>query len=167
MPDLSALTPVRGKLPTNLRGSMAVVGWVDPTKEEATNLYGNMLDSLYRQFKDSPNLHFSTIFLAKDVDAAVNKFADRNNLPPDPMLSFLRADEAAFSQTGEQFRLPLSEYDSPGSEAIVALVDSSQTVVKHYNLARRDETIGLVQLISVIIPLPERQDIVIDRQREL
>ncbi|NJC25167.1 hypothetical protein [Neolewinella antarctica] len=167
MPDLSALTRVQGTLPDNLRGSMAVVGWLDPTKQEATRVYGHMMDSLYQQFADSPNLHFTTIVLSKDPDQTVNEFTQTYHLPEAPMLSFVRADATAFQRSASDFQLPLSQYDAPGTEPIVALVDSSQTIVKHYNLARRDETIGLVQLISVIIPLPEKQDLILDRGREL
>lgn len=167
MPDLSALPQVQGKLPSNLRGSMAVVGWLDPTKEESTRVYGHMLDSLYQQFSESPNLHFTTIVLAEDPQATVRDFKASYHLPATPMISFVRADERSFQQTAEEFKLPLSQYDSPGSEPFVALVDSSQTIVKHYNLARREETIGLVELVAVIIPLPARQDIILDRGKEL
>ena len=47
------------------------------------------------------------------------------------------------------------------------MVDSSLTIVEHYDLARRDEAVGLVQLISLIIPLPAKQDIILDRGKEL
>ena len=167
MPILDDLPPLRGELPATLRGSMTMVGWLDPTKAEATSVYGSTLDSLYQQFKDSPNLHFVTVMLANAPRETADQFAKRYNLPPDPMLSFVRADERKFKSTAEAFQLPLSQYDAPGTEPIVALVDSSLTIVKHYNLARRDETIGLVELISVIIPLPERRDIIVDRNREL
>ncbi len=167
MPDLYNLTSVRGELPPNLRGSMTVVGWLDPTKESGTHLYGQMLDSLYRQFEDSPNLYFTTVVLAEDAEAAADNFARQYHLPKDEMISFLRADERAFARTAEQFRLPLGQYDSPGIQPVVALVDSSLTVVKHYDLARRNETLGLVQLISLIIPLPEKKEIILDRGKEL
>ncbi|WP_116124707.1 hypothetical protein [Lewinella sp. IMCC34183] len=167
MPDLYRLTPVRGQLPDQLRGAMTVVGWLDPTKEEGTRLYGHMLDSLYQQFQDSPNLYFTTIVLADSASRAADAFADTYNLPDDPMISFLRADERTFGQTAENFRLPLGTYDSPGIQPVVALVDSSLTIVKHYDLARRDETIGLVQLVSLIIPLPQKKEIILDRGKEL
>ena len=167
MPDLSTLPAIRGTLPPTLRGTMTVVGWLDPTKEEGTVLYGRMLDSLYTQFKDSPNLYFTTIVLAQEPERAVAAFADTYNLPPDDMLSFLRADEREFKALAEDFRLPLGAYDSPGIQPVVALVDSSLTIVQHYDLARRDETMGLVQLISLIIPLPDKQDIILDRGKEL
>lgn len=167
MPDLSGLQPILGKLPHSLGGAMTVVGWLDPTKEEGSRMYGHMLDSLYQQFKDSPNLYFTTITLAKDPQLAVGDFIDRFHLPPSEMISFLRADENEFSATARQFQLPLGEYDSPGIQPIVALVDSSLTIVEHYDLARRNEAVGLVQLISLIIPLPEKQDIILDRSKEL
>lgn len=167
MPDLSTLPVIEGKLPKSTRGAMTVIGWLDPTKEAGTQLYGHMLDSLYQQFKDSPNLYFTTITLAEDPQRAVETFTTTYNLPRDEMISFLRADERAFAQTAEAFQLPLGEYDSPGIQPVVALVDSSLTIVNHYDLARRDEAIGLVQLISLIIPLPEKQDIILDRGKEL
>ena len=167
MPDLQGLPAIAGELPVTLRGSMAVVGWLDPTKEEATSAYGHTLDSLYQQFKDSPNLYFSTIVLAEDPAFSVAEFTAKYHLPENKMMSFLRASNRVFQQTAEDFQLPLSQYDGPGEEPIVALVDSSQTIVKHYNVRRRDETVSLVELISVIIPLPERRDILIDRRREL
>ena len=167
MPELSALPAIEGKLPASTRGAMTVVGWLDPTKEAGTKLYGHMLDSLYQQFRDSPNLYFTTITLAKDPTEAVDRFTETYNLPPDPMLSFLRADERAFASTAEAFRLPLGEYDSPGIQPVVALVDSSLTIVNHYDLARRNEAIGLVQLISLIIPLPDKQTIILERGKEL
>lgn len=167
MPDLHQLTPVRGELPAELRGSMTVVGWLDPTKEEGTVVYGHMLDSLYQQFKDSPNLYFTTIVLAEDPAVAADTFARRYHLPDDPMVSFLRADDRTFGETAENFKLPLGTYDSPGIQPVVALVDSSLTIVKHYDLARRDETVGLVQLVSLIIPLPQKKEIILDRGKEL
>lgn len=167
MPDLSALPPLRGKLPDQLRGSMTVVGWLDPTKEAGSRQYGLMLDSLYQQFSSSPNLYFTTLVLAEDPARAADEFATAHNLPDDPMISFLRADPRQFAATAEAFALPLGSYDSPGIQPIVALVDSSLSVVNHYDLARRNETVGLVELISVIIPLPEKPDIILDRGREL
>ncbi len=167
MPDLHSLVPVQGKLPADLRGAMSVVGWLDPTKEEGTRIYGHMLDSLYQQFHDSPNLYFTTITLGDDPEASVAAFTERYHLPEDNMITFLRADEAAFARTAVEFHLPLGGYDSPGLQPIVALVDSSLTIVEHYDLARRNETIGLVQLISLIIPLPVKQDIILDRGKEL
>jgi hypothetical protein len=167
MPDLAKLSAIRGSYPAQPRGAMTVVGWLDPTKEAGTAVYGRTLDSPYQQFKDSPNLYFTTITLADEPQKAVAQFADRFNLPDDPMISFLRADERQFAATAEQFALPLGTYDSPGVQPIVALVDSSLTVVQHYDLARRDETIGLVQLVSLIIPLPAKQDIILDRSKEL
>ena len=167
MPDLTELPAVRGEHPDRYRGAMTVVGWLDPTKEEGTVVYGRMLDSLYQQFENSPNLYFSTIILASEPAEAATEFAETYNLPDAPMVNFLRADERTFAATAEQFSLPLGTYDSPGIQPIVALVDSSLTVVKHYDLARRDETLGLVQLISLIIPLPEERDIILDRGKEL
>ena len=167
MPDLNALTPIRGQLPADLHGAMTVVGWLDPTKEEGSRIYGQTLDSLYRQFEDSPNLYFTTVVLAKDPRVAVDSFVKHYRLPEDRMISFLRADERDFARTAENFSLPLGAYDSPGIQPVVALVDSSLTVVKHYDLARRDQKLGLVQLISLIIPLPDKQEIILDRGKEL
>ncbi len=167
MPDLYGLVPIEGQLPPDLRGAMSVVGWLDPTKEEGTHIYGHMLDSLYQQFHDSPNLYFTTIILGENPEATVRAFTDRYHLPQDEMITFLRADEAAFSRTAQDFQLPLGSYDAPGLQPIVALVDSSLTIVEHYDLAQREETIGLVQLISLIIPLPAKQDIILDRGKEL
>ena len=167
MPALDRLQPIRGKLPADTRGAMTVVGWLDPTKDEGTMIYGHMLDSLYQQFKDSPNLYFTTIVLAEQPARAVTAFAERYHLPDDEMLSFLQADERAFAESAKGFSLPLGTYDSPGTQPVVALVDSSKTIVEHYDLARRDDALGLVQLISLIIPLPEQQDIILDRGKEL
>lgn len=167
MPDLSNLRALRGTPPATYRGAMTVVGWLDPTKADGTRLYGRMLDSLFTQFDDSQNLYFTTIVLAKDPVAAADDFAAAYNLPEDEMLTFLRADETQFAETAEAFAVPLGQYDAPGIQPVVALVDSSLTVVRHYDLARRDETIGLVQLISLIIPLPEKQEVILKRQKEL
>ena len=167
MPDLHRFTEVRGALPADLRGAMTVVGWLDPTKQAGTRIYGQTLDSLFTQFKDSPNLYFTTIVLASDAEGAADDFAATYNLPEDAMLSFLRADAGDFAASADSFNLPLGQYDSPGIQPIVALVDSSKTIIRHYDLARRDETVGLVQLISLIIPLPERKEVILQRDKEL
>lgn len=167
MPDLSTLTSVRGQLPANLRGSMVVVGWLDQAQPSVTAAYGNMLDSLHQQFENSPNLHFTTLVKADDAAAVANQFAEQHHLPEAEMLSFVEADQQQFAKAAKDFELPIRDLEQPGSLPIVALVDSSMTIVKHYNLANRDETVGLVELISVIIPLPARQDIVVDRAKEL
>lgn len=167
MPDLNTLPTVRGKQPERYRGAMTVVGWLDPAEKAASNQYGQMLDSLYQQFQDSPNLYFSTLVAADDPAAAAATFADKHNLPEDEMIAFLATDDDRFTQMAEAFKLPLEENVVPGQTPIVALVDSSLTIVKHYNLDKRDETIGLVQLISLIIPLPEKADIVLERAKEL
>ncbi len=163
MPDLKELSPVRGELPEKLRGAMTVVGWLDPTKPATTNTYGHMLDSVYQQFKDSPNLYFTTITKADDPAVTAESFADKYNLEDSDMLSFLSANEASFLQTARDFQLP----GTPGESPVVALVDSSLTIVKHYDLGSREETLGLVQLISLIIPLPQRPEIVLEREKEL
>ncbi len=166
MPDLSGLADVRGQLPPILRGSMVVVGWLDEDRPEVAETYGHMLDSLNRQFDDSPNLHFTTIVNSTMDTGEIHAFADRYHLPDSDHLSFLRTDAATLARTARDFHLPLSEYDSPGSRPIVALVDSSQTIVKYYDLDRQDERIGLVQLISLIIPLPKKGDAVYQTPRE-
>jgi len=165
MPDLSELSAVIGKQPASYRGAMTVVGWLDPSKPATAKQYGTILDSLYTQFEDSPNLYFTTITLGDQAAQTVANFTQEHQLPSDKMLSFLQADQAAFNQTAADFQLPVGTL--PGESPVVALVDSSLTIVKHYDLNQRDETIGLVQLISLIIPLPERKDIVVDRTKEL
>ena len=167
MPDLSDLPAVRGRQPADYRGAMSVVGWLDPTKPATSKQYGRMLDSLYAQFSQSPNLYFTTLVGGDDPGATAEAFADRYHLPEDDMISFLAADDGAFQRVAREFQLPLAGGNQPGEIPMVALVDSSLTIVKHYDLARRDETIGLVQLISLIIPLPAKQDLILDRKKEL
>jgi hypothetical protein len=164
MPDLSNLTAVRGKLPASSRGAMTVVAWYDPTKPAAAVQYGEMMDSLYQQFEKSPNLYFTTIVRADDPVVSATQFADTYNLPEAKMLNFLAADAGQFAQSARDFNLPTN---LTGEDPIVALVDSSLTIVKHYNLAERNQTIGLVNLISLIIPLPERPDLILKRDNEL
>lgn len=165
MPDLSGLPALRGELPANLRGKMTMVGWLDPNRPDAAQRYGATLDSLYQQFENSPNLYFTTIVRGADQEQTVRDFTSQHQLPAVEMLSFLAAEPAAFRQTAAAFGITPPE--AAGAEAIVALVDSSLTIVKHYNLSERSQTIGLVQLIASIIPLKERPDIVVNRQREL
>jgi hypothetical protein len=160
MPDLSELTPYSGELPGQLRGSMIVVGWLDENQPQAAAAYGNMLDSLYVQFKDSPYLYFTTI--AKASPDYLGRWTNEHDLPLDDMLSILETDADGFRNTAKEFNLPVE----PGLEPMVALVDSSMTIKKYYNLADREQTIGLVQLISLIIPLPEKADVVMDPKRE-
>lgn len=167
MPDLKAMNTVRGKQPAAYRGAMTVVGWLDPTKPATAKQYGTMLDSLYTQFKASPNLYFTTITKGGNAAQTAKDFADQHNLKDNSMISFLAADDAAFAKSARDFQLPLTGSITPGELPIVALVDSSLTIVKHYDLNSRDETIGLVQLISVIIPLPVRRDLILDRSKEL
>lgn len=167
MPDLTEMKTVRGKHPAKYRGAMTVVGWLDATKPAAVKQYGTMLDSLYDQFENSPNLYFSTITKGENAEETATAFADRFNLENSDMINFLAADDAAFARSARDFQLPLTGGVAPGEVPIVALVDSSLTIVKHYDLGSRDETIGLVQLISVIIPLPARRDLILDRAKEL
>ncbi len=159
MPSLQELAPLRGKLPEKLRGSMVVVGWLDENAPDAAADYGQTLDSLFQQFYASPNLYFTTI---TNGDAAfVERLTASYELPEDPMLSFLQS-ETPLKASGEAFQLPAEA----GMEPLVALVDSSMTIRKHYDLSKRDETIGLVQLISLIIPLPEKADIIREPTKE-
>lgn len=167
MPDLKKMAPVRGQHPADYRGAMTVVGWLDATKPATVKQYGTMLDSLYTQFKASPNLYFTTIVKGENAATTATEFADKYQLQENSMVNFLSADDAAFAQSARDFQLPLTGGATPGELPIVALVDSSLTIVKHYDLGSRDETIGLVQLISVIIPLPARRDLVLDRAKEL
>lgn len=163
IPNIYEYEAVRGSLPDSLRGSMTVVGWLDPSKPVTTKRYGGVMDSLFQQFAASPHLYFTTLVKADDPAATARAFADTYNLPEDPMISFLATDGEGFRQSGLDFRLP----GLPGEAPFVALVDSSLTIVKHYDLTNRDEAIGLVELISLIIPLPEKADIVLKRKREL
>ena len=160
MPDLTGLTKVSGDLPEELRGNMVVVGWLDENEPETAMAYGNILDSLYVQFKDSPHLYFTTI--AKASPDYLNDWVNKHNLPLDEMLSIVSTDTEEFRNTAKEFNLPVE----PGLEPMVALVDSSLTIRKYYDLSDREQTIGLVQLISLIIPLPEKGDIVLDPKKE-
>lgn len=163
IPNIYEYEAVRGALPDSLRGSMTVVGWLDPSKPVTARKYGGVLDSLYQQFADSPHLYFTTLVKADDPAAAASDFAAANNLPDDPMISFLATDAEGFRQSGMDFRLP----GLPGEAPMVALVDSSLTIVKHYDLTGRNNAVSLVELVSLIIPLPEKPDIVVKREREL
>jgi hypothetical protein len=167
MPDLRAMATVRGEHPEAYRGAMTVVGWLDPTKPATVKQYGTMLDSLYSQFNASPNLYFTTITKGENPAQTAKDFADQHNLEDNSMVNFVAADDAAFAKSARDFQLPLTGSKTPGELPIVALVDSSLTIVKHYDLNSRDETIGLVQLISVIIPLPARRDMILNRAKEL
>lgn len=122
MPDLGELTAVRGRFPEKPRGGMVMVGWLDPARPEASERYGRKLDSLFQQFQNSPNLYFTTIVRADDPRAAATAFADRHNLPPDPMLSFLAADPATFSALARDFALPqpAAPARSPSSPSSIA-----------------------------------------------
>lgn len=160
MPELSQLAVYRGELPEELRGNMIVVGWLDESQPQSATAYGKMLDSLYVQFKDSPHLYFTTI--AKAAPAYIDRWSNEHHLPTDDMLSILATDAEGFRNTAKEFNLPTE----PGLAPMVALVDSSMTIRKYYNLADREQTIGLVQLISLIIPLPEKADIVLDPKKE-
>lgn len=167
MPDLGDLRVVHGGLPEPRNGSMYVVGWLDPTKEAVAERYGTAMDTLNQQFDASENLQFVTIALAENPEAAVAEFRRKHNLEESTLFTFLAADEAAFARTAEAFSLPLGGYDAPGEKPVVALVDSSLTVVKHYDLAHQGEAVDLVELVAVVIPLPERADIIVDKKREL
>lgn len=160
MPKLNKLKALKGKLPDELRGSMTVVGWLDKDEPQAAGSYGKTLDSLFQQFKDSPNLYFTTI--TNGDTAYVDQWSANHDLPEDEMLSFLKAD-GPLRNTAKAFQLPVEAGVSP----VVALVDSSLTIRKFYDLDKREETIGLVQLISLIIPLPEKADVIRDPAKEL
>lgn len=160
MPSLNQLAPLRGKLPEELRGSMVVVGWLDANEPAPIPAYGQTLDSLFGQFYASPNLYFTTI--TNGDSAFIADFTTTYELPQDEMLSFLQAD-GPLEASRRSFALPTTA----GTEPIVALVDSSLTIRKHYDLSKRNETMGLVELISLIIPLPEKADIIRAPQPEL
>ncbi|MEL6275008.1 MAG: hypothetical protein AAFU03_07900 [Bacteroidota bacterium] len=161
MPNLNALANLRGDLPDSLRGNMVVVSWLDPNEKSTGDTYGTMLDSLFQQCQNSPHLYFTTITTADSTYVA--KWAENYALPEDDMLSFLAADSSSFQSIATDFALP----EDPGGQPIVALVDSSLTIRKFYDLREREQTIGLVQLISLIIPLPERGDVIVAPQKEL
>lgn len=160
MPNLNHLVELKGELPNQLRGSMAVVGWLDENQPAVAEKYGRTLDTLFQQFKDSPNLYFTTITNA-DV-SYIEDWMERYNLPDDQMLSFLES-EGPLGNTATAFQLPAEA----GTEPIVAMVDSSLTIRKFYDLEQREEAIGLVQLISLIIPLPEKADVIMAPKKEL
>ena len=163
MPDLQTMERMRGQLPDSLRGNMVVVGWLSEDAPTAAIVYGRVLDSLYDQFADSPHLYFTTIADSTISDEFVDQWLATYGLPQeDPMLSILRPSGTTFDGDKAAFGLP-----SSSSNPVVALVDSSQTIIKHYDLIEREETIGLVQLISLFIPLPEEEDIILARDKEL
>lgn len=160
MPNLNDLTELQGELPDQLRGSMTVVGWLDKDQPEVSAQYGRTLDTLLQQFKDSPNLYFTTI--TNGDKAYVTSWMESHNIPEDPMLSFLQSD-GPLSTSAQAFHLPTEA----GGKPVVAMVDSSLTIRKFYDLEERNETMGLVQLISLIIPLPEEADIYLAPKKEL
>ncbi len=168
MPDLTRLDRVRGNLPDSLRGNMVVIGWLTAEHETAANIYGRKLDSLYTQFANSPHLYFTTIAAPSMTDSLIDDWLLRFELPQDdPMLSVLRAPQDFFSNSKSSFGLAKSANAETSSDAVVALVDSSSTIIKHYDLVNHDETVSLVQLISLFIPLPAEEDIILDRDKEL
>lgn len=139
---------------------MVVVGWLDQEQTATSEIYGRTMDSLFQQFEASPNLYFTTI---TNGDAEfVENWSAAYGIPDDPMLSVLAAD-GPLRNTARDFQLPAT----PGQDPVVALVDSSMTIRKFYNLDNREETIGLVQLISLIIPLPEKADVIRNPRKEL
>ncbi len=161
MPALASLHRLRGTLPPSTQGAMLVAGWLDLSQQEAAYTYGHMLDSLFQQFKDSPNLYFTTFSSADSL--ALANWCQQHHLPDHPMLSILATDSSQFVATARDFKLPAQ----PGQTPLVALVDSSLTIRSFYQLDQRAQTIGLVQLISLIIPLPPKGDILLAPKKEL
>ncbi|MEM7573747.1 MAG: hypothetical protein AAF433_12630 [Bacteroidota bacterium] len=163
MPSLQGMERVRGQLPDSLRGNMVVVGWLSPSTPQAATVYGRVLDSLYDQFADSPHLYFTTIVDSSMTEASIDKWLADFGLPQeDPMLSIIRPTTTSYDGRKTAFDIPANDQNP-----MVALVDSSMTIIKHYDLVEREETIDLVQLVSLFIPLPEEEDIILARDKEL
>lgn len=165
MPDLTAYEPLLGELPDSLRGNMFVLAWLSDSGVESSTRYGEALQRLGEQFKDSPHIYFVTLVQDKELGL---RFADQYELGEYAAIEpFLRLDNTAFYRSAEAIDLPLSEYDAPGGKPIVALVDSRLTVRGFYDLTREEEVKRLVNHIALFIPLPEEKDILIDRAKEL
>lgn len=159
MPEFDRANVLRGELPREPRGNMLVVGWLDTAQAQTARIYGQALDSLHTQFDDSPHLYFATLTNADT--AFLSEWTARYGIEDDPMLSF-HAPPATLSESGQTYQFP----GQAGADPLVALVDSSLTIRKFFDLRQRNETIGLVQLISLIIPLPEKADVILDPKKE-
>lgn len=167
-PSLSGLTSVQGKLPDSLKGDMVVVSWLTDPASPAARTLGISLDSLADQFEKSPNLYLVTISPPGVDELAIQAWRDEFGLPQvGELLHLLKADSAFTAKAIDNYALHEAGITELGEEPIVSLIDAKGHIIKHYDLLQRDETIGLVRYIAAFIPLPEEEDIILERDNEL
>lgn len=165
-PALASFPAIFGKLPDPLAGQMLVVGWIDGQHAETRTRYAETLRQLHEQFDEAGNLHFITLAQSTLDPGELNALIEQYNLTDRQQLSFLQLDERDFYRSVEQFNLPQSDFEAPGTKPIVALVDTAMTIRAFYDLSREGEAGRLVEHIAMILPLPAERDIVLKREQE-
>ena len=167
-PEISALESVQGELPDSLSGNLVLVGWLMDTQSETAQRLGRNFDSLAVQFENSPHLFLTTISPPSLSETEIHAWRDEYGLPQvGNLVHLLRADSAQIHSAIDDYALSEVEVSELGQEPIVALINARGRIIKHYNLHRKEETASLVQFVAAFIPLPEEEDIILERDNEL
>ena len=115
------------------------------------------LDELHEQFKSRSDISFYIFTSTAQPDSLIS-FVKRNKLFPSPIISY-------FPDLGVQ-RMYYFMKPSVG-EIPVALVDTSGTVRKHYNLASGKELTRLTEHLAMLLPIEStRDELIFKREKE-
>ncbi|MEM6395637.1 MAG: hypothetical protein AAF741_04765 [Bacteroidota bacterium] len=167
-PSLAGLTSVQGKLPDSLNGNLVLVSWLTDPQSSSARTLGVTLDSLADQFENSPHLYLTTISPPGVSEANIHAWRDEFGLPQvGDLLHLLQADSAFIASAVNDYALSEVGITELGQEPIVTLINAKGHIIKHYDLLQRDETTSLVRYVAAFIPLPEEEDIILERDNEL
>ncbi len=170
MPDFSEYQVLSGSLLDVPRGNLHLVGWIDSAHQRERGIYGSTLSKLYEQFGNSSKMQFITLQLASVDQQQTDQYIRQHQLLDSlkvAKMAFLQLDETSYYRSAKAFELPLSAEDAPGTEPLVALVDSALTIRGHYNLREDDQIRLLIKHMATILPAPPELDIIFEPKPEI
>lgn len=141
----------------DIKGNVHVGIWFPEGIEKADANSLIHLDELHEQFKSRSDITFFIYTNSESTDSLMS-FVKRNKFSPSPVFYF-------FSDTGVQ---RIYYFMKPEVTSVaVALVDTSGSVRKHYNLASGKELTRLTEHLAMILPIEStRDELIFKRDKE-
>lgn len=142
---------------SDIKGKVHVGIWFPEGIEKADENSLLHLDELHEQFKSRSDISFFIYTRVKSVDSLMS-FAKKKKFYPSPVFYF-------FPDMGVQ---RIYYFMKPEALSVpVALIDSSGSVRKHYNLVSGKELTRLTEHLAMILPIEStRDELIFKRDKE-
>lgn len=149
----------------SLEGKMVLAHLLNTQNQELTRQYGDMINRLTNQFKNTSRLAVVSLGVdpQKDDQEALMKFAEEYGLKGMPHYYLISPDSSGITDVAEQLYFPELDYNN---SVYFALADTSKTVKNHYKITNEQSVRDMITHTAMFLPRQPRRKIIFKRETE-